>query len=337
MQLTKPMTSNNVIDALIGEVKSGTDVHAYLFEGDKGLFTCETAAYFASALLCEGEGEIPCGQCINCIQAQGGNNPDIRRMSLADITDKKSVGADEIRDIISDAYTKPFKAAKKVYIIEDGDSLTAQAQNAMLKILEEPPSYVVFIICVTNAELILQTVRSRSRIVRFAPAPDKEVARYVKEKYPHMADKADFVASFAGGIYGRADYICADDSFADMREKAFDITSKLIAGENEDAIFEMCAMFEEYKGAKGSDEGASLMLDFMLSFVGDAIRILNGAANMIVNSDKGAEMNNLCRRSSISNLDFAAQRIMETKQMLSRYVNQKAAVMRLAISIFYGK
>ncbi len=337
MQLIKPMANESVIDALLCDIKSETNVHAYLFEGDKGLFTCESAAYFAAALLCDGDGAEPCGECINCIQASGGNNPDIRRMSLSDITSKKSVGADDIRDIISDVYTKPFKASKKVYIIEDGESLTAQAQNAMLKILEEPPSYAVFIICVTNAELILGTVRSRSRIVRFAPASDAKIVDYVKTKYPHMADKADFVAAFAGGIFGRADFICEDEEFGSMREKAFELIKKLVGGSDENAIFEMCALFEEYKGNKGADDSVQIMLDFMLSFISDALRIVGGAGNLVANSDKKDEIGAFCKRTSRTHLDFSAGCIIETKQMLARYVNAKAAIMRLAVKLFYGK
>ena len=337
MQLTKPMGSESVMDALFCDIKNASNVHAYLFEGDKGLFTCESAAYFAAALLCENDGEKPCGKCINCIQAASGNNPDIRRMSLSDITDKKSVGADEIRDIISDAYTKPFKAAKKIYIIEDGDALTVQAQNAMLKILEEPPPYVVFIICVTNAELILPTVRSRSRTIRFSLAADKKIAEYVKAKYPDMASKADFVASFAGGILGRADFICEDEQFSLMREKSFELTKKLMADSDENAIFEMCRLFEEYKGSTDGEDSTQIILDFILSYVTDALRIVSGAENMVVNSDKKDELGAFCTRTNKAQLDFAARRIMETKQMLLRYVNAKAAVMRLSIGLLYGK
>ncbi len=88
---------------------------------------------------------------------------------------------------------KAVPVGKKVYIIEDGDALTPQAQNAMLKILEEPPAYAVFIICVTNAELILPTVRSRSRIIRFAPKSDVQMMQYVQKHIPAYARQ--------GGLY----------------------------------------------------------------------------------------------------------------------------------------
>lgn len=337
MQYLRPMADEGVINSLLKEVQSGTSVHAYLFEGDKGLFTCESAAYFAAALLCENQSGTPCGECASCIQAQSGNNPDIIRLSLADITSKKSVGADEIRDIISDAYTRPFKSAKKIYIIEDGDMLTPQAQNAMLKILEEPPSYVVFILCVTNAELLLQTVRSRSRSVKFAPATDEQLAAYVRRKYPHMASRAEFVAAFADGIYGRADSMCENEGLSIMREKALELVERLVGGSDEEAIFETCAVFEEYKGTKGAADNTGILLELMLSYLTDALRIVNGADNMLTNGDMRDRLFALCKKSSRGQLNFAAGRVLETKQMLARYVNFKAAVMRLATGLYYGE
>lgn len=336
--LSVPMADKGVIDSLLGCAASGTSTHAYLFEGEKGLFTCETALYFAAALLCSGEGKIPCGVCDNCVQTASGNNPDIKRMSLSDITSKKSVGADDIRSIISDVYTKPFKAAKKVYIIEDGDALTPQAQNAMLKILEEPPEYAIFIICVTNAELILPTVRSRSRIIRFSTQSDEAIERYITDKYPHTADKARFIASFADGVVGRADFLCSDESVFEMRQKALELVGGLLCGTDENVVFDMCELFEQYKkNAKSGNDTSQMMIDFMLSFLSDILRIISGASDKVVNCDAEESLRAIADKTSYARVDFAAKCALETKMMLARYVSHKAAVMYLALGMFYGK
>ncbi len=338
MELALPMADRGVVRALIDSVHEGTSAHAYLFEGEKGLFTCETAMYFAAALLCGSDGEIPCGACDSCIQAASGNNPDIKRMSRTDITDRKSIGADDIRAVISDVYTKPFRAEKKIYIIEDGDALTVQAQNAMLKILEEPPSYAVFIICVTNAELILPTVKSRSRIIRFMPRSDADIKKYVCEKYPHMAQKADFIASFADGIMGRADFLCGDEAVFDMRKKALELMVKLLLGNDENVIFEMCDIFEQYKKeSKGGNDTSQMMIDFMLSFLSDILRLINGAENKMLNSDMVHELRKAAERVRYEKADYAARCALEAKDMLAKYVSHKAAVMHLALGMFYGK
>lgn len=330
------MADKGVLDTLLTSIKNDAVAHAYLFEGEEGLQKRQSAAYFASAMLCESKEDVPCGQCENCIQAFSKNNPDIKRMSLSDITSKKSIGADEIRSIISDVYTRPFKSSKKIYIIEEGDALTVQAQNAMLKVLEEPPEYAVFIICVSNAELILPTVRSRSRIVRFMPSSDAQIAEYVKRKYPHMASRADFVASVSGGVLGRADFICSNEAVMQMREEAFDFIKKLMRARDEEDVFMVCERFEEYKKEKSDIQDTSqLLLDFMLSFLGDMLHILSGAENVCANKDKKSELGELCAKTSIRRIHKAMDSVLETKQMLSRYVSHKAAIMKMALDMFY--
>ena len=337
MLLKLPMADKGVIGSLIESIKRGTSVHAYLFEGEKGLKKREMASYFAMALLCQDD-DVPCGRCESCLQAMSGNNPDIIRLALSDITTKKSVGADDIRSIISDVYTRPFKAQKKIYIIEDGDALTVQAQNAMLKVLEEPPPYAVFIICATNAELILPTVRSRSRSVHFAPIADEKIISYVKEKYPHMADRADFVASFSAGILGRADFICSDESVMDMRAKSFDFLKALLIANDEENIFKMCEAFEEYKKDKNVPfDTSQMMLDFMLSFLSDLLHIIGGAKKICANSDILQELVSLSSKVSYDRVFNAMQSVLDTKQMLLRYVNHKASIMKFALDVFYAE
>lgn len=336
MSYKKPMADEGVINVLLGSIKNDTDTHAYLFEGEKGLQKRETASYFAAALLCENDKGVPCGECESCIQALGGNNPDIKRLALSDITDKKSIGADDVRSIISDVYTRPFKAEKKVYILEDGDALTVQAQNALLKVLEEPPVYAVFIICTSNGELILPTVRSRTRAVRFASASDRQIIEYVKEKYPHMAESAELVASFADGVLGRADFICSDELALKLRGDALEFVKILLEGRDEDAVFKMCDIFEEYKKDKNiSHDTSQIMLDFMLSYFKDILYILGGAKGRCVNKDQKDVLAALALRTCYERVYNAISSVLEAKQMLSRYVSHKAAIMKLALDIFY--
>lgn len=319
---------------LMAETKNAS--HAYIFEGEKGLYTGEAALWFAAALLCHNNENAPCSKCTSCIQAMSGNNPDINYMSLGDITSKKSIGADDIRFIISDAYTKPFAYKKKIYIISDGDALTPQAQNAMLKILEEPPLYVVFIICTENAESILPTVRSRSRLIRFRPVTKEKIVSHIKEKYPEMADKADFVSSFAEGIAGRADFVCNKEVYA-VREQVIDALERLLCERDEKVIFEFCELFEEYKAIKNSAyDMVQAALDFALSFVSDIVKAQNGCTNMIINSDKKDTVCTIGERISTEKANLAAETIMETKQMILKYVSAKAAIMRLATVMYYG-
>lgn len=336
MPLDNPIIDSGVLDGLLSDIKGGRSVHAYLFESEQSTAACETARRFAAALLCESEGEKPCGVCTSCIQSAGGSNPDLQSLALSDLTDKKSVGADEIRSLVSDVYTKPFRAQRKVYIIEDGDALTAYAQNAMLKVLEEPPSYAVFIICTSNAELILPTVRSRSRIVRFVPKNDVQIVQYVKNVYPHMSDKAEIIAALCTGDAGRADTFCAGSEIWELREKVMDAFAALLKGTDEEAVFSFGALFDEVKKNKALDGGVSLLLDFMLSFASDLLCISSGVKQEIVNADLGARLRDAAEKASYERLICSAQHILKAKQMLLRYVNGKAALLWLAVNIFCG-
>lgn len=336
MPLVRPMVDEGLLGGLVKSIMEKTSVHAYLFEGEEGLLKRETAAYFAAALLCGSAAEPPCGVCDSCIQAAGGNNPDLQSLSLADITTKKSVGADEIRTVISDVYTKPFHAKRKVYIIEDGDALTVQAQNAMLKVLEEPPAYAVFILCVTNAELILPTVRSRCQTVRFRPKRDAQMHQYIRNTYPHMVDKLEFLTSFSAGIPGRVDLLCKTEEIWEMRTQAYDALKNLLLATDEGTVFAVSELFEQYK--KNNDaayDSTQMLFDFMLSFLSDLLRLANGVRAGITNQDMLEALGTLCRRISLTRLDHAAQCVLQAKQMFSRYVSHKAVVYWLALSIYY--
>ncbi len=123
-----------------------------------------TAGMLAAALLCRSEGPAPCGVCPACRKAMAGIHPDLIRIRRAEDDKgrrKKEILVDQIRDMAADAVVLPNESERKVYLIEDADSMNASAQNAALKLLEEPPAGVYFLLCAVNPERLLPTVRSR--------------------------------------------------------------------------------------------------------------------------------------------------------------------------------
>ncbi|MBQ1236168.1 MAG: hypothetical protein IIX72_04260 [Oscillospiraceae bacterium] len=138
--------------------------HACLISAADMNTAMDEARRLAAAALCEGSGKKPCGICRHCRKALAGIHPDI--IHIARIVDdkgkqKKQIGVDQIRAMSADACMLPNEAARKVYIIEDADSMNPSAQNAALKLLEEPPLAAMFLLCSTNAMQLLPTVRSR--------------------------------------------------------------------------------------------------------------------------------------------------------------------------------
>ena len=138
--------------------------HAYIFEGEKGCGKKTVSEAFAAALQCEHqkEGTDACGTCRSCRQAANKNHPDIIHI----IHEKpNSIGVEEIREqVVNDIQIKPYSSKYKIYIISEAEKLTAQAQNALLKTIEEPPSYGIIILLTNNASVLLPTILSRSRI-----------------------------------------------------------------------------------------------------------------------------------------------------------------------------
>ncbi len=153
--------------AVLSRIRRGSLFHAYIISGRTKEERMTLARAIAKATVCAVPGENPCGQCENCYKAERNIHPDI--MVITKLEDKKEIIIDQIRKAISDTAVMPNEADKKVYIIDEADGLNPPAQNAMLKILEEPPHHVQFILLAENARALLPTVRSRCTELNITP------------------------------------------------------------------------------------------------------------------------------------------------------------------------
>ena len=147
---------------VVSSVKQGNFPHGVLVECQNTVEGEEFARFIANTLVCTGENK-PCSTCADCIKAQGKGHPDIF------VTDgikgkSKNFTVDAIREIRDDAFVVPNESDKKIYILKNGHNMNEQAQNAILKILEEPPSYVYFIIVTESKSTMLETVLSRVQV-----------------------------------------------------------------------------------------------------------------------------------------------------------------------------
>lgn len=145
-------------------IKDGKLPHAIMLESIDKVCLHKMAANIAMALLCEGETDIPCGKCTPCVKALDGNHPDIYTLEPDD--DGKAIKVDAIRSMREDAFLKPNEAPYKIYIINSAELMNDNAQNALLKILEEPPENVFFILCSASADRMLDTILSRVVVYR---------------------------------------------------------------------------------------------------------------------------------------------------------------------------
>ena len=193
--------------------------HAYIINGEKNAGKEFIAKTFAMALQCENrQGAEPCGECHSCRQALSGNHPDI-----IFITHEKpgTIGVDDIRrQVNNDVAIKPYKGPKKIYIMNEGEKMTAQAQNALLKTLEEPPEYAVLLILTGNVDSLLQTILSRCVVLNMKPAKDAQIKKYLMETMEIPDYKADICVAFARGNVGKAKLLASSEEFDKVKEEA---------------------------------------------------------------------------------------------------------------------
>lgn len=181
-QKIEELDNSLIRESLFSIFSKGTSIHAFLFTGPKGLGKTSTARIIAKVINCEKhkglkgirtEKEIePCNKCEQCISISNGNNLDVFEIDGA-----SNRGIDEIRDLKEKIKLAPFKASKKIYIIDEVHMLTTEAFNALLKTLEEPPSHAVFILCTTEPHKVPATIASRCFHVNFTRATNEELAR----------------------------------------------------------------------------------------------------------------------------------------------------------------
>ena len=150
--------------------------HAYILLSPSAEEREQAAQRLAAAALCGAKDGVPCGRCRDCRKVREGIHPDLIRVArLSDDKGKKrrEITIDQIRAVVSDSVVLPNEAERKVYLIEDADTMNVPAQNAALKLLEEPPRGVIFLLCAANAETLLETVRSRCAEIVCGAGEDK--------------------------------------------------------------------------------------------------------------------------------------------------------------------
>ncbi|MBR2703984.1 MAG: DNA polymerase III subunit delta' [Clostridia bacterium] len=190
----KKILNNSIINKNI--------VHSYLFYGAEGIGKKIFAKEFAKMILCNGEDNKPCNECKSCIEFDSDNNPDFFLIE----PDGNSIKIDQIREMQKSVLEKPIESNKKVYIIDNCHLMTKEAQNCILKTLEEPQEYVVIIMISSNENSILPTVKSRCTKIYFKELADSEIFKYIGNNYEGTLLENDMI-KLCGGSISKADFI----------------------------------------------------------------------------------------------------------------------------------
>jgi len=179
-------------------INNNNTAHSYMFIGKDSIGKMLFAKEFAKAILCTDNIKL-CNKCKSCIEFDTNNNPDFTVIE----PDGNAIKIDQIRELVKKVYEKPIVSNKKVYIINDSNLMTKEAQNSLLKTLEEPPEYVTIILIASNENLFLPTIKSRCTKIMFNKLLDNELKEILEKEY-NYTNVPDLVLKAANGSVKKA-------------------------------------------------------------------------------------------------------------------------------------
>lgn len=220
-----------IIAHLKTAVALGRVSHAYIFNGPELSGKRMLADAFAMTLQCETErgkrieSAEPCMTCPSCKKALSGSHPDILYLAHEK---PGTISVGDIREQINgNIDVKPYSSRYKVYIVDEAEKMNQQAQNALLKTIEEPPAYAVILLLTTNADAFLPTIRSRCVMLDLKAVEDRRICRHLMKHCQVPDYRAELCAAFAQGNVGRAMLLAESDRFNELKDFAMQLMRRL--------------------------------------------------------------------------------------------------------------
>ncbi len=301
--------------------------HAYLFYGPEGVGRRMTAERFASLVMCmnaDSSGRV-CGTCPCCILQKNGTNPDL--VYTAEEAGKSLIGIETVRNLQEDMLTAPLYSKKKVYLLDHSERLTAQAQNALLKTLEEPPPYVLLILLCSNISLLLETIRSRLIRLDFVRNSSDEVLKAFHDRYPGEVVDERFLCSYADGLIGRALSLRQDGGLEELRDTLIGLLQELSHG-GQPARKRLMEQLER------NQEQLEFVFYCMMAYYRDVMLSVRQGRNVPLHFEEKRQM--ILEAGQMIGYYGAARclhTVEETWQLLDRNVNFKLAMERMLICL----
>lgn len=294
-------------------LSTGKVSHAYIINGERFSGKEYIAKIFAMALQCERDGIEPCQECHSCKQALSDNQPDIIR-----VTHEKpgSIGVDDIRaQINGDIAIKPYSSPRKIYIVNEAEKMTVQAQNALLKTLEEPPAYAVILLLTTNVNAFLPTILSRCVVLNMKPVADEKVKKYLMEELQVPDYKADVCVAFARGNVGKAKQLASSEDFEKVKEEAL----ALLKYVQDMDVTEMIAAIKKISEYKLD---VNDYLDILTIWYRDVLLFkATGDANHLVFREELSNIRRVAGRTSYEGIEKVIRSLEKAKSRLDANVN----------------
>lgn len=236
-----PLVGNlRIRDAVMAAVAEKRIPHAILLEGDKGTGRHTLMRFLSRAAVCDSENS-PCGECRGCHLAEIGTHPDITVTAPED--GKKNITVAQIRALRAEAYVKPHMAVRRVFVIDKADTMNEQAQNALLKVLEEPPADIIFILIAESAAALLDTIISRCTVLSLVPPETDEAVGYLRKNTDFSEEQIKEAIGITGNNIGAAiDTLSGGGTAAQAAAKRF---AELLISGDEAEMLKITAQFEK--------------------------------------------------------------------------------------------
>lgn len=287
--------------------------HAYILTGEEGMGRKMLARAFAMTLLCERSNQEPCMECHSCRQLLSGNHPDVIW-----VTHEKpaSIGVDDIRLQINDTIQiKPYSSAYKIYIVDEAGKMTVQAQNALLKTVEEPPAYAIFLLLTTNSEAFLPTILSRCIQLKLKPLRNHEISGYLTQSMKLKESQADVYAAFARGNLGKAIHLAVSEEFQLMYQQVINLLKNV-------KEMDISMLLDSIRHLQEDSLDLEECLDFMQLWYRDILMFkVTRDVNLLVFKEEYATVSGICQKSSYEGLESILSAIGKAKVRLNANVN----------------
>lgn len=299
--------------------------HAYIINGERASGKEFIAGIFSMALQCEKQESNPCMECHSCKQALSKNHPDIIR-----VTHEKpnTVSVDDVRaQINADVAIKPYSGPYKIYIMNEAEKMTVQAQNALLKTLEEPPEYAVILLLTTNVNSLLPTILSRCVVLNMKPVKDALIQEFLMKEVQIPDYKAQVCVAFARGNVGKAKMLAASEEFENVKEEAVTLL-KYIQDMDLSEVMAAIKKINEYK------LDINDYLDIMAVWYRDVLLFkATNDANHLIFKDEIQYIRKRADKSTYEGIEKIIQALDTAKSRLNANVNFELTMELLLLAI----
>ncbi|MCJ7738561.1 MAG: DNA polymerase III subunit delta' [Anaerolineae bacterium] len=315
---------DHAVSMLQRALSGGELSHAYLITGPSGVGKTTLALEFAAALFCESEERRPCGACSGCRRVAAGSHPDLHLVESA--SSGTSLKIEQIRALQHSLALTPAEGSWRVAILQRLEEATAAATNALLKSLEEPPSYVVMLVLARDAESLLPTIVSRCQHIPLRPQPVAVIQHALMSRWGATLEKASLLAHLADGRLGWAVRTLQDPAALGRRDRCLDDLDRLLAAPTTHR-FQYAA--ELAKDACAAQE----ILGYWLTWWRDVMLCSAGDDSLLVNIDRRADLYSYARTFGVRGSAAAVEAVRDVSERIQRNASLRLALEVLMLDI----